>query len=137
MLYKDFIKFKKNENKALANEIFDKNKKVYNIKKSESESYADIVVAIKMILKLNDEEIRDNIITDGDKDGGVDAIYINNRKRVISIFDVKRSKGFERPDIINNFIQEFKKNFLDKNRNLTSLNNLANLKISEARNRFF
>jgi hypothetical protein len=137
MLYKDFIELKMSENKKIAQEIYNKNKKVHSMTGSDVKAYESIVTSLKMILKLKDFDIRKNIITDGNLDGAIDALYCDDKNKYIHIFDVKFTNSFARNDIINIFSNEFLRNFLNKKTNLKPLNKLACQNITSARDKYF
>ena len=61
-------------------------------KKFTSKSYAFIFMVLEKIIFT--EEIED-LITDGPNDFGIDAYYINEKKREINIFQFKYSEKFE------------------------------------------
>ncbi len=137
MLYKDFIDLKMSENKKIAQEIYNKNKKSYSMTGSSVEAYQSIVVSLKMILKLKNSDIKKGIIIDGNLDGAIDCIYCDDKNKYIHVFDVKYTNSFARNDIVNIFANEFRKNFLNKKTNLTSLNQLACRNIENARDKYF
>ena len=136
MLLKEYIERRISRNLKLAKKIFDYNQKHYSIKGSNEKAYAAIITIIKILLGFNDDKIyKRELITDGKKDGGIDAIVLDKTKRRINIFDVK-SKEFDRQSILNGFLQELKRNFFNPNTSLDNLNSLAARKIQEAREIF-
>jgi len=137
MLYKNFVDTQKNKNMTLAKSIFTNNKSKYAISGSSENAYATIIVALKSLLKLSDKNIKNDVIIDGYNDGQIDAIYIDDRNKIINVFEVKETNKFERNDVINIFLSEFKRNFLDDRIDLSGLNNLANKKIKEAQIKYF
>lgn len=137
MIYFDFINSEKNKCVALSDGIFNRNRNYYKISRSDQEAYLNIVISLKMLLNLTNNEIKNNLIFDGDKDGAIDALFIDKKNESIHIFDVKKGNKFERNDVINIFLSEFKRNFLNSKTNLNSLNNLAKLRINCARNLYF
>jgi len=137
MLLKEYIKKRINKNLELAQRILDYNKKNYSIRGSSEDAYAAIITVINILFGFDGNKIlKGELITDGHEDGGVDSIIINNRKKEINIFDIKKSGEFERQDIINNFMEELKRNFFNPNTSLTNLNSLVAKKIGEARGKF-
>jgi len=137
MLLEEYIKKRINENLELARKILDYNKKKYSIIGSKEDAYAVIITVINILFGFSNNKIlKRELITDGQKDGGVDAIVINDRKKEIDIFDIKESNKFERQSIINHFAEELKMNFFNPNTSLTNLNSLAAKKIREAREKF-
>lgn len=136
MIYLDFVNSKKSENLKLAQEILNKNRTVYKIQDSNEEAYLNIVTSLKMILGLNDKDIKSDLIFDGKKDGSIDAIKIDKKERTIHVFDVKKTDKFERGEIINDFLGEFKRNFLDFKTDLKPLNQLACSKTLLARDAY-
>jgi len=62
-------------------------------------------LALETILSLNDDEIED-VITDGSMDGGLDAVYINDRD--VHVFNFKYAESFEKSN------SHFPENEIDK-----------------------
>lgn len=115
-------------NILLARSIRKKNK----VNGSSDEAYSFIITILKILHpKLSDIEIQ-NSVTDDWNDGDLDAILINNKKREISIFDVKREKTFEYKEI--KLFQIHIKNFiLNQKYPLKGLNKLVTKRIKHAR----
>ncbi len=136
MLLKEYIERRINQDFKLAKKIFSHNREHYSMKGSSENAYAAIITIIKILFGFNNDEIYNKeLITDGKKDGGVDAIVVNKAKKQINILDVK-SEGFDRQSILNGFLEELKRNFFNPNTSLHNLNPLAAKKIKEARKRF-
>ncbi|MDO9529556.1 MAG: hypothetical protein Q7J27_10415 [Syntrophales bacterium] len=69
---------------------------VKDIKKSYSLKTPGLAfdrVALELLLKLNEDDI-ENSLTDGEGDGGIDAIYIQNRD--VHIFNMKYTDDFDK-----------------------------------------
>lgn len=133
MLQRDFILMHIRNNFSLAGKIFANNRLKFGITGSNQNAYSMIVTCLKMLFKLSDRQIARRVIIDGNNDGAVDAIYVDDQNRVIHVLDVKGTDTFGRNEIINIFLGEFKRNFLNRNTNLTPLNFLARARIGEAR----
>lgn len=137
MLVKNLIEDLQRDNFEFAKKLWNKNKK--GPKDSSPDAYAFIVTVLKIIFDFHDQFIeKKNLITDGNRDGGIDAIHFIKSRKTIYILDVKRGKSKPEYKKIENFLNSLEEILLQRQTKklLDALNERIKIKIKEARKCF-
>ncbi len=135
MLTKDLLIKSGEKNLEFARKLHDKVKTCN--RDSSPNAFADIITLLKIMFNFSDSEIEsEGMITDGNCDGSIDCVVFDNKEKRIYIFDVKGGKrGFEDNEIIK-FLNDFREYVINENSDSSSLNQRANKKIAEAKEKY-
>ncbi len=123
-------------NLPLAKELWSSNKT--NNRDSSPEGYAAVICAIKVIFNLSDSCIKkEAIITDGDRDGSIDAVVLDSNNKTIHLLNVSNTgKGLGYKEE-KNILDDIENNFLDEDNDLLVLNKRLKDKLIAARKEYF
>jgi len=127
MLKTDLIKRMNEQHIGLSIQIRNAN----NIAGSSNEAYSFIITSLKLLYpNITDNQLH-HCITDGYNDGSFDAIFFSNREKTISIFDIKKTTGFEYGQI-RNFRADIRR-YLFSAHSLNGLVDIVKPKVKKAR----
>jgi hypothetical protein len=128
-MYKELLGLKSEKETSVAKAIRLENK----IKGSSEAAYKLIVTILRMLYPdITYDDLKQSIVDDHG-DAEIDAIYIDDLKREINIFDVKKC-DFDYVDI-KLFIISIKEHLFDTKKNISALNPLIQKQLNSARNK--
>lgn len=123
------------DNSSFAKKLWLVNKK--SDRDSSSDGYAAIIGALKIIFNLSNKEIEnEGMITDGDRDGSIDAVVFDTNKTIhfLNVSNTGKGLGYKGEKLI---LDDIENNFLDEDSNLIALNKRIRNKIITAKKEYF